>query len=178
MHVSSDNGSNWTAIINGLSDPYVQAAVMYQDFIIAGCYYGISYSSDFGSSWVIMSDSLPCNDIRSLAISGNYIYAGTEGCGIWKRFLPEIVKAPVTSETNNLCIYPNPANEKITITNIDNPSKEAIISIFNITGQQIMSEKFQIQDKIELDVSKFAKGIYILKIQIGSKIENKKLIVQ
>lgn len=81
---------------------------------------------------------------------------------------------------NDIKIYPNPAKDKIIITNNDNYSEEIEVTISNITGQRIIFEKFQSQsqNQKEINISKLINDIYILKIQSGIKIEYKKLIKQ
>jgi hypothetical protein len=65
----------------------------------------------------------------------------------------------------SITIYPNPANEKIIIESTSlNNEKDKIISIFNIQGQMLLKQELS-QDRSEVDISKFTKGIYILKIE-------------
>ena len=73
-------------------------------------------------------------------------------------------------------IYPNPANDKITIAYDRKLPEETIISIFNIKGEKIMHDKFQNQNMIEMDVSMLAKGIYLVKIQTQAGIEVSKFV--
>ena len=77
-----------------------------------------------------------------------------------------------------IAFFPNPTTDRITISQNGNSAEEAIISIFNIQGQQIMSEQFNGQNKIEMDVSTLAKGIYFVKIQTNAGFESKKLVIQ
>ena len=65
----------------------------------------------------------------------------------------------------SITIYPNPANEKIIIESTSlNNEKDKIISIFNIQGQMLLKQELW-QDRSEVDISKFTKGIYVLKIE-------------
>jgi len=79
---------------------------------------------------------------------------------------------------NEITLYPNPATDKITITQNGNLAEESIISIFNMAGQQIISEHFNGQNLIQMDVSNLAKGIYFVKIQTNAGVESKKLVIQ
>ena len=121
-------------------------------------------------------------NINCIASDGTNIFAGTYGNGIWKRALSEMGVEENNFKTN-ITLYPNPANNKVTIINNNEPAKETTISIFNIQGELMLSEKFKEQNAIELNISKFAGGIYMLKIQIGNEsdsyqIVNKKLVIQ
>jgi hypothetical protein len=82
------------------------------------------------------------------------------------------------AQEGNITVYPNPANNKITIANNKEIPEEAIVCIFEINGQQVMYEKFQNQKLIELDVSNLSNGIYLLKIETKEGIEVKKLVIQ
>jgi len=74
-------------------------------------------------------------------------------------------------------LSPNPSSGKVIIIN-NNPSKESTVSIFNMTGQQMMSQKFNKQEEMELNISQFLKGIYIVKIQVDNEIVNKQLVIR
>ena len=75
-------------------------------------------------------------------------------------------------------IYPNPANDKITITFNSNLKQTEAISIFHINGQQVMQQNFQNQKLIEMDISTLPKGIYLIKIQTNEGMEVRKLVKQ
>jgi hypothetical protein len=78
------------------------------------------------------------------------------------------------SDNKNIYIFPNPANDNITIEN-SGIIKDAIISIYNIQGQLLLQQTLK-QTKTEIDISKFAKGLYILKIGNRESIAVKRFI--
>ena len=178
VFLSSNNGSSWTAVNNGLpANTDVYSFAISGTNIFAGTNVGVFLSSNNGTSWTAVNNGLTNTIVLSLAISGSNIFAGTDGGGVWKRALSEM-GIEENNYKSNITLYPNPANNKVTITNNNLPAKETTISIFNIQGELMLSEKFKEQNAIELNISKFAGGIYILKIQIGNEIENKKLVIQ
>lgn len=65
---------------------------------------------------------------------------------------------------NELIIYPNPTNGLLNIK-IDFPYRALEINIFNLKGQRILTAN----NKIELDVSRFPKGLYFIKLNIDSE---------
>ena len=71
-------------------------------------------------------------------------------------------------------IYPNPAKDKIHVSNIDAVSAE--IRIFNVLGKQVFHQ-IKTPEKT-IDVSSFNKGIYIVKIDIDGKTKTQKLVIQ
>jgi hypothetical protein len=74
--------------------------------------------------------------------------------------------------------YPNPTTNKIWIETNSNLQGETAICIFSINGALLKQEIFQNQNLIEMDVSAFVKGIYVLKIQTEREIVSQKLVVQ
>ncbi|MFA4852967.1 MAG: LamG-like jellyroll fold domain-containing protein [Bacteroidales bacterium] len=71
-------------------------------------------------------------------------------------------------------VYPNPANDNITIENPD-IIKDAMISIYNIQGQLLLQQTLR-QTKTKIDISKIAKGLYILKIGSQEGIAVKRFV--
>ncbi len=81
---------------------------------------------------------------------------------------------------NSVNINPNPANTFVNITfNIAETSRNVDLSIYTITGQRVHSMPLGVgaQD-VQVDVSHFEAGIYIVRIEGASNlIETKKFIV-
>ncbi|MEI6435853.1 MAG: T9SS type A sorting domain-containing protein, partial [Bacteroidota bacterium] len=86
--------------------------------------------------------------------------------------------AETKSSKSTFIIFPNPANNKITISNNRSVPEEILISILDLKGDQLVQEKFQNQIQIELDLSKIANGMYLVKIQTNHGIEIKKLVIE
>jgi hypothetical protein len=85
---------------------------------------------------------------------------------------------PPESLPNSFTIYPNPANAKINISNNPKLTEETSVSIFNITGEEVMIGKLVNQNRIEMDVSNLPKGLYLVKLQNISRIEIQKLVIR
>lgn len=75
---------------------------------------------------------------------------------------------------DKISIFPNPAKNKIHVSNIDVNSIE--IRIFNVLGKQVFHQS-EISKK-GIDVSNFNKGIYIIKIDVDGKSKTQKLVIQ
>jgi hypothetical protein len=77
-----------------------------------------------------------------------------------------ITTAIKEDEVLKIKLYPNPAQNDITITNLaDEP---ALVEIFSINGQQVLSEAINQKSKI-IDISSLENGIYILQMKQGEK---------
>lgn len=75
---------------------------------------------------------------------------------------------------SNIKLYPNPAqsNFSVDLTNVSHV-EEAIISIFNIYGAKVFSQK-GVSGKF--DISNLSRGIYIVKIADGKSVFSSKLL--
>ena len=75
---------------------------------------------------------------------------------------------------SNIDIYPNPANESVTI---DWAIENSNYYIVNISGQQVLTGKLN-QGKQSIDLSKYPEGVYFIRIQTSQDIITKKIIIQ
>ena len=79
---------------------------------------------------------------------------------------------------NNFILYPNPANDNITIENLSlNNTQDELISVYNIQGQMILQQPMH-EQKTEINVSNYASGIYIVKVKTEVGVEVKKFVKQ
>ena len=100
IFLSSDNGSSWTAVNNGFPAANSNAKIVWSlavsgNNILAATQDGVFLSTDTGSSWTEVNNGIPLRNnlppgynstfygIRCLASSGNNIFAGTRGGGIY-----------------------------------------------------------------------------------------------
>lgn len=87
------------------------------------------------------------------------------------------VKELFTEE--HVAIFPNPSSEKMTISLKDNSYSEKVIKCFDVLGKEVF-ETTSFNKVIQIDVSTFSKGIYIIQIQSkeSKQMIAKKIIVQ
>ena len=155
---------------------YVPHFTVLEPYYTAGI---ILKTIDGGDTWTVLS-SETCNNLSAVYFTDNWVgYAVGTGGTILKTSDGGVVSVPENrSRMSAFTIYPNPANNKITITNNIESSEETSVTIFNINGEKLVQSKFRNQNDIEINVSTLAKGIYIIRIQSGSGIESKKLVIQ
>jgi hypothetical protein len=80
--MSTNNGTNWTQVNNGLSDTTINALAVSGVNIIAGTNNGVFLSTNNGTNWTQVNNGLTDPEILSLAVSGTNIFAGTYGGGV------------------------------------------------------------------------------------------------
>ena len=90
------------------------------------------------------------------------------------------IKSSVT-ESNELSMYPNPANDKVQVNFNNSSEKNAVLSLININGQVVNApqthQKNNNQDVFVVDTTPLSAGIYYCKAQVDDKINIKKLVV-
>ena len=80
----------------------------------------------------------------------------------------------------SVSIFPNPANEKLTITLIENIGKQIDLAIINNLGQQVLAQTISNKTgTTTLDISQFSEGIYFLHITSNNQaIYDKKIVIK
>jgi hypothetical protein len=87
------------------------------------------------------------------------------------------------NDLNHLSVYPNPANEKATIS-IVSPANEMIhYSLMDVTGKVIEQKDLEVVSGIntlEININQLhlSKGIYFIKLSSNGEETVKKLIVE
>jgi hypothetical protein len=76
VYLSSDKGTNWKQINNGLTNTLVHSLTIIKSNILAGTYGGVFLSSNNGNDWA--QAGLDTMGLYSLTSDGNNIYAGTK----------------------------------------------------------------------------------------------------
>ena len=73
--------------------------------------------------------------------------------------------------TANMMIYPNPANNQVTIAfSSKTPNQNAQVYIFDAAGKIVMSKKSDMDRSIQLDITQLPKGIYTAKVNTLSDV--------
>lgn len=164
VFLSKNNGLSWTNVSNGLCSCSIFFDVMTvirNEYIFIGTSNGVYLSNNDGNNWIYTG--LSNDNIQSLAFDSINIYAGTWSHGVWKCPLSNFGINSSINEINkniNLELYPNPTKENLTIETNSNTNQS--LEIINIVGQTIYTSTFS--KKTTIDVSRFPKGVYILKI--------------
>ncbi|AUS07067.1 T9SS type A sorting domain-containing protein [Pseudotamlana carrageenivorans] len=105
---------------------------------------------------------------------------GTNSCG-WKTVFTEAEIYPCGSyskTSDNIIIYPNPANEKLEIEFENVPENEQSVIIYDYFSNIIFEKRNKKNKKLSINTGNFKNGLYIL--QINNEIETitKQFIIQ
>lgn len=83
-----------------------------------------------------------------------------------KQFLCNVGLAE--NEKSPFIIFPNPVNSYLTIEGINSELSEVDLSIVNSEGRIVLEQKLaigSISEKIQVDVSEFLSGLYIIELK-------------
>ena len=72
-------------------------------------------------------------------------------------------------DNSNVKVYPNPCNEKLTISINDNTYEEHTLKLMDVLGKEVYSVNTY-NKTIEINCSNFSKGIYVM--VLSSKSDN------
>lgn len=85
----------------------------------------------------------------------------------------------IENNTLDFSIYPNPASEKATIQFINILENEVSISVFDLQGKEILTEKGNIvNNQSTISITKLQSGMYFIKITMSDTTITRKLIVK
>jgi len=117
--------------------------------------------------------ALPKTDLGASSLAGNF------GNGFTQYFTVTNSTASIEDlgkQNYTLIIYPNPAKDFIQIDVVGELSKESIITISNIIGQEVYSTTTK-SKKISIPVSSLANGIYTLNFQNEGNRKVEKIVI-
>lgn len=83
-------------------------------------------------------------------------------------------KNVIEQQSGDIMLYPNPAADIVTV-NL-NQVQSGNISVYSIEGKIVSERAFTALNELTLDLSPYAEGIYMVKVQIGEEIITKRII--
>jgi len=183
VYSSTNNGINWSQTT--LNNVTINAIATYQNNVFAGG--GFWASTNSGSTWIERIEGMGNLYVNSLVIFNDYIFAGTDGYGVWRRPISELVGLNTISNNvpdkyNLRQNFPNPFNPNTKIQ-FSIPKKSYIqIIVFDILGREIerlINKELQSSEyEIDYDGSNNSSGVYFYQlVSNGKNIDTKKFII-
>jgi hypothetical protein len=123
-------------------------------------------------------------DFSGTALSGDVTAAGINMCGTGPESTKYVNVLTCTGTYYNLLqsqivIYPNPT-DGLLILYISGKEKQLHVNIFDLCGHSLFNELYENLPAVctrQIDVSSFAKGIYMIRLTNGSRIFTEKFVV-
>ncbi len=180
VHRSTDKGEHFYAVEFGLpkDDLFIRSFTEGAGYFFIGTSKsGIYFSADQGKSWTAISSGLPNTHITSLAVSGDNLFAGAGGYGLWRLALSEVDEAanmrfPQKYIQDQYCTVLRPGLSSTITFELTVPQTEKVaIRIFTLSGREITTI---INKRLSSNTYRFqwhtntvSSGCYLAKIQLG-----------
>jgi len=149
---------------------------------IAGLHAGGSLDTAFDPGTGVV-DFLPYAMVNNFKVqaNGKILIGGDfdEYNGVTRRNIARLNGDGGTTSVENIKdnfsfnIFPNPANDFVTITHLPSGSK---LKVMDITGKTVYNSVVQSEQTV-INTSDFVNGVYIIQIENNGSISNKKLII-
>jgi hypothetical protein len=98
IFLSTDKGTSWTAINNGLTDPWIENAIISGTNFYAGSTYGEAFvSTNYGTSWSRIGSAFCNSRVLSVAVSGSYLIASTQSNGVFRSVIGDTIWTAINS---------------------------------------------------------------------------------
>jgi len=180
----SKQNAKWEEINTGITSLFVYAFTNSGSYLFAGTgdsyegKEGVFMSINNGTNWFDIDNGL-VNNVRSLTVSDEFLYAATVYDGIWRRPLAEIPTSIDQSKSSNLLfqIFPNPSKDGIfQIENISINKTE--ISIYDVNSKLLYKTYISGKEIKQIDLSDKTKGVYFVRL-LNEKLDStEKLIIE
>ena len=86
----------------------------------------------------------------------------------------------VKYNSDNIAVYPNPANDQLNVRLLFAESNAVNIELFDLTGKVVASPNRNqaiSPNQYTIDVADLSKGVYILKVTNGTKVSTSKVTI-
>ncbi len=121
--------------------------------------------------------------LEPLAPNTTYEFYVQTVCGEWGEsvwmgpysFTTEDPNGLVEAEAYNTVVYPNPAQDRLTVSS-DLVDESAIIQIYDITGKMMIESQTGANEVIEISVIDLESGVYILSIQSDKATQSMRFV--
>lgn len=111
-------------------------------------------------------------------------FAGTStGVIVFNNEMNSFTELNETSKSGfNAAVYPNPVSEVMNLMLNPGKAKFSLVSMIDITGHTVLSQRFDMQSEelstLQVPVTGLPSGMYMVKIQAGSNVIARKIIVK
>jgi len=185
---TSDNGANWdhtltAGIMSGFgtygNELYVVGQLPYK-------------SVDNGITWTEVDViGLSAFIQNTMQFTSNYAFINTYGIGVYRRSLSQVtsIDEKLTGSFPESFVleqnYPNPFNPstkiRYSIPNVGSGLAQTVLKVYDVLGNEIATLVDEYREagsyEVEFDASNISTGVYFYKLQSGSFVETKKMIL-
>jgi hypothetical protein len=177
---TTNGGTNWSALTSGVSNDIFSIY-----FVDANTGYAVGWTKvlktiDAGATWTIQATGISGTNDN---LNGVFFINANTGFTVGNkgRILKTIngggVGIAENTKISAVSIYPNPANDIVSVNINNNSHADCIMKIYNITGEVVKTLLLN-QNLQDVSVSDLTNGIYFVEIKSDNWTEKQKLIIQ
>ena len=172
LYSSSDAGSTWTKVTSafGITNDLIEST-LFNGLLVATSTDGVWLWENWTGAPVQVGTDLGYSNVKCLAESDEYLYAGTSGCAVWRSYnATGIGEQPWDPQVNfTLSVSPNPIIGGLASAAFSLPAAQQVtLTIFDITGRQVMiaSEGIMSEgaNQVDFDTSSLSPGVYFARL--------------
>lgn len=143
-----------------------------------GHYGTILKTTDGGKKWTVVPP-VTVNNLFSVCFTDeNTLFAAGWYGSILKIIdKEEVLVEEISKPESFFSLYPNPANNKINISNRKKESESLKIEVYDISGKKVLDRTIRNIINSDIDISELEKGYYLFKIQDNNYYEIKKILI-
>lgn len=179
---TSDGGLTWTDIIANvgtfnIADVRATSTGKLFAALSSGDRPKYKYSTDNGQTFTEVninnSDTAEIEGFRQI---GSTLYALVLGSNVWKIYALDLGGSVGITENeivNQLNVFPNPANNFVTITNLP---ANSIIRLTDVSGKLIYTSKVADEQTV-IGTENFGSGVYFISVESNGNVVNRKLVI-
>lgn len=142
---------------------------------------GVYYRSNTLNDWTRLGTGLPNVIVYDIEIhySSEKLRVATYGRGVWEIAIDaaSLGESELSLDDNEIVIYPNPSSDGKFVLDFGRLKGEKEIIVYNLIGT-IVKEMLTEGDQERIDISDFAKGIYLVKIMNEGRTGIKKVMIK
>ena len=180
VYMSTNYGVNWTQSAVNFGE-VICLLVYGNNILVSTKGSGILLMNSEGTNFVPKSQGFILNYplIYHMKSAGNYFYAGTNGLGVWRRSIADLmdinnVGSEIPDEYALEQNYPNPFNSSTKIGYKLPSAGNVLLNVYDILGREVAvlvnSRQNSGNHSVNFEAGKFSSGIYIYRLNVNCKI--------
>lgn len=182
MYHSTDNGLTWSPASSGLVPGMnIMDMTTLGNYLYVATLAGGYVQHTDSSSFRMITAGMPQGGymINTVGVSSDNVVFGVIANGLWYAD-SGVITSTGSSELTDIRLYPNPVNDKCSLSVAGWQGKVIVAGVWDIYGRKVMDAFSGVfpAGGIGIDVSSLPGGIYFLRISDGDSLLIKKFIKQ
>ena len=193
---TTDGGLTWNTVTPTCTNPngtfgnslcYVPGTA--RTFVNTGADYqmpnmGAAYSTDGGLTWdYLYTDNMTTQflDVEfvstTIGWAGSFVNAAGSDSGIFKYTGGPVGLPWNTPDQEIINVFPNPTTGIVNVGINNMMSSELNVNVYDLVGKLVYSSK-ETEKFFQLDLGSLEKGLYMIEVTSGTKVQKSKIMVQ